>query len=71
MLTEVDIKRLPSYSIGYEDGEARGEAQMVRRLLARLDTAQVAELLGLSREQVVAIAAAGDRADTDSASPGG
>jgi hypothetical protein len=70
MLTQVDIKRLPSYSIGYEDGEARGEAQIVRRLLARLDAGQVAELLGLSREAVDAIAAQGDAPEPDSVGSG-
>jgi predicted transposase YdaD len=74
MLTQVDIKRLPSYSIGYEDGEAegeaRGEAHIVRRLLARLDAGQVAELLGLSRSRVEAIAAQGEPADPGSEARG-
>ena len=64
MLTQVDIKQLPSYSIGYEDGEttgeARGEALIVRRLLTRLNAGEVADLLGLSAEDVERIAAAGD-----------
>lgn len=54
MLTQIDIKRLPSYALGFEDGEAtgeaRGEAQIVRRLLARLDAAEVADLPGLTPE---------------------
>jgi hypothetical protein len=65
---------LPSYSIGYEDGEAegeaRGEAHIVRRLLARLDAGQVAELLGLSRSRVEAIAAQGEPADPGSEARG-
>ena len=64
MLTQVDIRKLPSYSIGFEDGEADGEArgeakaqaQIVRRLLARIDAAEVGRLLGLSPEEVERIA---------------
>lgn len=71
MLTQVDIKRLPSYAIGFEDGEvqgeARGEAQIVRRLLARLDPGAVAELLGMTPEEVVRIAADGEAPDKGSA----
>jgi len=63
MLTQVDIKKLPSYSIGFEDGEADGEAkaqaQIVRRLLARIDAAEVGRLLGLSPEEVERIAGPG------------
>ncbi len=66
MLTQIDIKRLPSYTLGFEDGEAtgeargeaRGEAQIVLRLLMRLDAAEVADLLGLPPEEVARIAAA-------------
>ena len=59
MLTEVDIERLPSFVIGHERGEAKGEAvgeargqelatqQIVKRLLTRMEAAQVAELLDL------------------------
>jgi len=60
MLTQIDITQLPSYSIGYEDGESRGEAQIVRRLLTRLDAGEVADLLGLSAADVERIAATGD-----------
>ncbi|WP_295390510.1 hypothetical protein [uncultured Thiodictyon sp.] len=60
MLTQVDIKQLPSYSIGYDDGDATREALIVRRLLTRLDAGEVAELLGLSTEDVQRIAAKGD-----------
>jgi hypothetical protein len=60
MLTQVDIKRLPSYAIGFEDGEAIGEAEIVRRLLARLDAAEVAELLGMTPEELARIAATGE-----------
>ena len=56
MLTQVDIKRLPSYSIGHDDGEA----EIVRRLLVRLDAAQVADLLGLSPEEVAGMIAKRD-----------
>jgi len=64
MLTQVDIRKLPSYSIGFEDGEADGEAkgeakaqaQIVRRLLARIDAAEVGRLLGLSPQEVERIA---------------
>ena len=67
MLTQVDVKRLPSYKIGFEDGEEtgeargeargtrQGEAQIVRRLLTRLDAAEVADLLGLTPEEVAEI----------------
>ena len=65
MLTQVDIKQLPSYLIGFEDGEARGEARgelraqalIARRLLRRLQAAEVAELLGMTAEEVERIAA--------------
>lgn len=60
MLTQVDVKQLPSYSIGYEDGDAMREAQIVRRLLTRLDAGEVADLLGLSAADVERIAATGD-----------
>ena len=60
MLTQVDIKQLPSYSIGYEDGESTGEALIVRRLLTRLSAGEVADLLGLSTGDVERIAARGD-----------
>ncbi len=57
MLTQIDIKQLPSYVIGFEDGEVRGEAVIVRRLLARFDAEEVAALLGLNAEHVARIAA--------------
>ncbi|WP_295455855.1 hypothetical protein [uncultured Thiodictyon sp.] len=60
MLTQVDIKQLPSYSIGYEDGDATREALIVRRLLTGLDAGEVAELLGFSAEDVARIAAKGN-----------
>ncbi|NBC13675.1 MAG: hypothetical protein GVY09_10080 [Gammaproteobacteria bacterium] len=72
MLTQVDVKRLPSYQLGYEDGEARGAARgeargaantqrhVVRQLLAQLDASRVAELLGLDIAEVQRIAAAQD-----------
>ena len=68
MLTQVDVKRLPSYQLGYEDGAARGEARgaaktqrhVVRQLLAQLDASRVAELLGLDLAEVERIAAAQD-----------
>jgi predicted transposase YdaD len=77
MLTQVDVKRLPSYKIGFEDGEetgeARGEArgtrqgevQIVRRLLTRLDAAEVADLLGLTPEEVAEIVAKGGEVSPD------
>jgi hypothetical protein len=58
MLTEIDIKRLPSYAIGFEagEGEARGRATenqaIARRLLLRFDAAQVADLLGVGVDEV-------------------
>ena len=74
MLTEVDIERLPSFGIGHERGEAKGEAvgeargeargqelatqQIVKRLLTRMEAAQVAELLDLEFETVKRIARA-------------
>jgi predicted transposase YdaD len=77
MLTQIDIERLPSYVIGLERGESRGESRglergravekraIVRRLLARMDAAEVAGLLGLSLEDVTRIAAIDDGTDTD------
>lgn len=81
MLTQVDIERLPSYLIGMERGESRGLERgerrgvelgravekriIVRRLLARMDAAEVAGLLGLSLEDVTRIAAQGDGTNTD------
>jgi hypothetical protein len=65
MLTQVDVKQLPSYAIGYEDGEARGEALIVRRLLTRLDAGEVAALLGLSTEDVARIVATGNADNPD------
>jgi hypothetical protein len=77
MLTQIDIERLPSYVIGMERGEIRGESRglergravekrvIVRRLLARMDAAEVAGLLGLSLEDVNRIAAIDDGTDTD------
>jgi predicted transposase YdaD len=75
MLTQVDIKKLPSYTLGFEDGEAtgeargeargealgeaRGQAAVVRRLLSQLDVQEVARLLGLSVDEVERIAAVG------------
>jgi hypothetical protein len=54
----------PSSAIGFEDGEptreALREAEILRRLVARLDAAEVAELLGLTPEEVARIAAAGE-----------
>jgi|GEM_PF-1407299 len=34
MLTDIDIERLPSFNIGFERGEEKGEALVVRRLLS-------------------------------------
>jgi flagellar biosynthesis/type III secretory pathway protein FliH len=68
VLTEIDVKRLPSYAIGFEAGAAEGRAEgkaegqaeqktaIIRQLLLRLDPAQVAELLGLSADEVQGIA---------------
>jgi len=63
MLTEIDVERMPSFVIGFERGEAKGEAQIVRRLLRRLGVAKVSELLGLSPEEVEQIAASGGDGD--------
>ena len=79
MLTEIDIKWLPSYALGFEageirgevrgraDGEARGRASgatekqaIVRELLRRFDAAQIADLLGLSANEVERIVGATD-----------
>ncbi len=72
MLTDIDIKRLPSYELGPEAGEAVGEARgeargsamqkqaIVRQLLRRFDAAQVAEVLQLSVDEVQRIAGADD-----------
>ena len=73
MLTEIDVERMPSFNIGFkrgkekgeEEGMERGEAQVVRRLLSRLDVTEVSELLGLAPEDVKRIAAKGG--DDDSA----
>ncbi|MBK1632356.1 hypothetical protein CKO31_16755 [Thiohalocapsa halophila] len=60
MLTQVDVKRLPSYQLGYEDGEAKNQRQVVRQLLCQLDASRVAELLGLDIAEVERIASAQD-----------
>lgn len=72
MLTQIDIERMPSYAIGLERGESRGlergraveKRLIVRQLLARMDTAEVAGLLGLSPDDVSRIAAEDDGADS-------
>ena len=64
MLT-VDIKQLPSYQIGWEQGEtiglskgkAEGEAKLIRALLRKQSHQQVADLTGISLGKIVAIAA--------------
>jgi hypothetical protein len=61
------------YWIGFEDGEGtgearstrQGEAQIVRRLLERLDLAEVADLLGLTPEEVAEIVAKGGEVSPD------
>jgi len=69
ILTQVDIERLPSFAIGFEQGEKKGreegKAQLVHRLLGRLGVTEVSELLGLAPEDVERIAA--KRGDADSA----
>jgi predicted transposase YdaD len=72
MLTQIDIERMPSYVIGLERGERLGERlglelgravekrHIVRRLLTRMDVAEVAGLLGLSADDVTRIAAEDD-----------
>jgi len=60
MLTQVDMKRLPSFDLGYEAGEAQEKQAMVRQLLKRLDVAQVANLLDLSVDEVARIVADGE-----------
>jgi len=73
MLTQIDVERLPSYLLGLERGEllgeARGEArgetrgkakteaEIVRRLLLRMEPTQIAEILDMSVEDVHRIAA--------------
>jgi hypothetical protein len=80
MLTQIDIERMPSYVIGLERGESRGlergerlglergraveKRLIVRQLLARMDAAEVAGLLGLSPDDVSRIAAEDDGADS-------
>ena len=71
MLT-VDIKQLPSYQIGWEQGEitglskgkaegkAEGEAKLIRALLRKQSPQQVADLTGISLSKIVAIAAHAD-----------
>lgn len=64
MLTQVDIKRLPSYDLGFEDGEIQGKTEgkaeatqaIVRQLLQRLDIGQVASFLDLEVDEVKKIA---------------
>jgi len=69
MLTQVDIERLPSFAIGFEQGEKKdrekGKAQLVHRLLSRLGATEVSELVGLAPEDVERIAE--KRGDADSA----
>ncbi len=59
MLTEINIERLPTFSIGFERGEKKGKAQVVRRLLSRLRVAEVSELLDLAPEDMERMAATG------------
>jgi len=71
MLTEIDIGRLPSFSISFERGEEKGEekglekgkAQIMRRLLSQLSVAEVSELLGLTPEDVERMVATGSDDD--------
>ncbi len=69
MLTEINVERLPSFSIGFERGKEEGKKeermQVVRRLMSRRGVAEVSELLGLSVEDVERIAA--KRIDDDPA----
>jgi len=65
ILIEIDIERLPSFSLGCERGEEEGEAQVVRRLLSRLSVAEVSELLGSAPEEVKRMAAAGGDDDLE------
>jgi len=65
----LDIERLPSFAIGFEQGEKKdreeGKAQLVHRLLSRLGVTEVSELVGLAPEDVERIAE--KRGDADSA----
>jgi hypothetical protein len=63
MLTQVDMKRLPSFDLGYEAGEAEEKQAIVRQLLKRLDIAQVAHLLDLSVDEVARVVADGDNVE--------
>jgi len=68
MLTEIDIESMPFFAIGFERGEKKGEekgreageARIVRRLLSRLGTAEVSDLLDLSVEDLKRMAAGGN-----------
>jgi len=80
MLTQVDVERLPSFTIGFEQGEKKGleqgmekgmergreegKAQIVHHLLSRFGVAEVSELLGLPPEDVERIAAMGGNDET-------
>jgi len=69
MLTEINIERLPSFSLGFEHGEEqeeeRGEARIVHRLLSRLGVAEVSELLSLAPEDVECMVATGGDEDLE------
>ena len=76
MLTQIDIERRPSYVIGLERGQERGERHglergravekrlIVRRLLTRMDVPEVAGLLGLSQDEVARIVRQDDGSDS-------
>lgn len=68
MLTQIDIKRLPSYELGFEDGGMQGTAEgkaeatraIVHKLLQRLDVDQVASFLDIEVAEARRIAGDGD-----------
>ncbi|MCP4935848.1 MAG: hypothetical protein GY927_16975 [bacterium] len=56
MLTQVDIKKLPSYQLGmeqgHEEGLVEGKIQVARKLLDELPDEKIAETTGLSLQEI-------------------
>ncbi|MEE9395373.1 MAG: hypothetical protein V3V31_00025 [Methylococcales bacterium] len=55
MITQVEVEKLPSYELGMEKGMEKGEG-IVRNLMKRFNVEQVADLTGLTVDEVNNIA---------------
>ena len=52
MLTEIDIKKLPSYNWGVEQGIEKGTFQVAKQLLPLMDDTAIASVTGLSIDTI-------------------